>query len=139
MGLRAAGFIIFRRVSNKNEYLFLKTSYGEKHWTPPKGHVDPGETDKETAYRETEEESGLVSGDLRVYENSKRNLEYVVDNKPKTVVYWLAELINPNAKVKLSSEHTEFKWLDNLYIYLHIYLLRAVTIASEKLKHFVLP
>jgi hypothetical protein len=34
----AAGFIIFRRVGqNPIEYLLLQTSYGEHHWTPPKG------------------------------------------------------------------------------------------------------
>ncbi|KAK9718148.1 NUDIX domain [Popillia japonica] len=58
------------------------------------------------------EESGLTKEDLKVYEQSKRILQYVVKNKPKIVVYWLAELVNPNAEIKLSSEHTEFKWLD---------------------------
>jgi bis(5'-nucleosidyl)-tetraphosphatase len=34
----AAGFIIFRQVEqNPIEYLLLQTSYGEHHWTPPKG------------------------------------------------------------------------------------------------------
>lgn len=112
MVLKAAGFVIFRRMANKIEYLFLKTSYGEKHWTPPKGHVDPGETDEETAYRETLEESGLTKDDFKVYEHSKYTLEYVVKGKPKVVIYWLAELINPNTEVKLSSEHTEYKWLN---------------------------
>ena len=42
---RAAGFVIFRRMAGQIEYLLLKASYGNKHWTPPKGHVDPGEDD----------------------------------------------------------------------------------------------
>ena len=34
----AAGFIIFRRIGQAPvEYLLLQTSYGEHHWTPPKG------------------------------------------------------------------------------------------------------
>lgn len=34
----AAGFIIFRQLKqNPIEYLLLQTSYGEHHWTPPKG------------------------------------------------------------------------------------------------------
>lgn len=33
----AAGFVIFRRHSNNIQYLLLQTSYGEQHWTPPKG------------------------------------------------------------------------------------------------------
>ena len=41
----AAGFVIFRRrdLSSEPEWLLLQTSYGEHHWTPPKGHLDPGE------------------------------------------------------------------------------------------------
>ena len=38
-GKTAAGFVIFRKVSNTVEYLLLQTSYGEHHWTPPKGQL----------------------------------------------------------------------------------------------------
>jgi bis(5'-nucleosidyl)-tetraphosphatase len=88
----------------------LQTSYGEHHWTPPKGHVDPGETEMATAIRETVEESGLKKGDLKIYEDVKRILNYKVKGKPKVVTYWLAELVNPQAKVKLSEEHQDYKW-----------------------------
>lgn len=107
----AAGFVVFRRISNGIEYLLLQTSYGIHHWTPPKGHVDPGESDLETAYRETREESGLEQSDIKVYEDTKKTLNYKVKGKPKVVHYWLAELVNPSAKVKLSNEHQDFKWL----------------------------
>lgn len=33
----AAGFVIYKRVSENILYLLLQTSYGEHHWTPPKG------------------------------------------------------------------------------------------------------
>ncbi|KOB65136.1 Diadenosine tetraphosphatase, partial [Operophtera brumata] len=56
---RAAGLVIFRNVNQVVQYLMLQTSYGEHHWTPPKGHVDPGESDWVTALRETKEEAGL--------------------------------------------------------------------------------
>lgn len=36
--LRAAGLVIYRRISQNIEYLLLQTSYGEYHWTPPKGN-----------------------------------------------------------------------------------------------------
>lgn len=38
-------------------------------------------------------------------------LNYQVRNKPKVVVYWLAELIDPETKITLSKEHTDLKWL----------------------------
>lgn len=37
MAKRAAGLVIFRRLTDKIEYLMLRTSYGNHHWTPPKG------------------------------------------------------------------------------------------------------
>jgi bis(5'-nucleosidyl)-tetraphosphatase len=39
--VRAAGFVLFRRLPSV-EFLLMQTSYGQHHWTPPKGHVDPG-------------------------------------------------------------------------------------------------
>ncbi|KAK9877933.1 hypothetical protein WA026_020156 [Henosepilachna vigintioctopunctata] len=107
----AAGFLIFRRITENVEYLLLQASYGEHHWSPPKGHTDPGETNIQTAFRETFEETGLKESDLKVFENETHILRYDVKGKPKTVHYWLAELINTNATVKISDEHQEFKWL----------------------------
>ena len=34
----AAGFVIFRRLGKEIQYLLLQTSYGQHHWTPPKGY-----------------------------------------------------------------------------------------------------
>lgn len=34
---RAAGLVIFRNVNKVIQFLMLQTSYGENHWTPPKG------------------------------------------------------------------------------------------------------
>lgn len=74
--------------------------------------MDPGETDEMvTALRETKEESGLSKSDLKIYDDAKRILNYQVKGKPKRVVYWLAELINPAAQIQLSDEHQDFKWL----------------------------
>ncbi|CAL7946676.1 unnamed protein product [Xylocopa violacea] len=111
MGTRACGFVIFRRVQKKIEYLLMQVSYGKHHWTPPKGHVDPGESDMETALRETEEEAGFLASDLKIFKDVKHELTYTVNGKPKIVVYWLAELLNDEKPVRLSGEHQAFKWL----------------------------
>jgi 8-oxo-dGTP pyrophosphatase MutT (NUDIX family) len=39
------------------------------------GHVDPGESDLETAVRETEEESGLTETDLHILENFNKTIK----------------------------------------------------------------
>ncbi|XP_013083426.2 bis(5'-nucleosyl)-tetraphosphatase [asymmetrical]-like [Biomphalaria glabrata] len=110
--LVAAGLLIYRRLHNKFEYLLLQTSYGEHHWTPPKGHVDPGESEWETALRETEEESGYKQEQLNILKNFEHSLNYVVKNKPKRVVYWLAELKDSSTPVRLSEEHQDYKWAE---------------------------
>ncbi|KAM8715894.1 hypothetical protein ACLKA7_002868 [Drosophila subpalustris] len=111
MGKKAAGFVLFRRLCGQIEYLLLKASYGDFHWSAPKGHVDPGEDDFTTALRETKEEAGYDEKDLIIYRDKKVTLNYEVKGKPKIVIYWLAELRNPNQPVILSEEHTELKWL----------------------------
>ena len=74
------------------------------------GHVDPGESDMQTALRETEEEAGLTSEHVRLTD-FRRELHYQVRQKPKIVVYWLAELVCPTVAVRLSEEHKDFRWL----------------------------
>ncbi|PIK59452.1 putative bis(5'-nucleosyl)-tetraphosphatase [Apostichopus japonicus] len=108
--LKAGGILIFRRMKNEVQYLLLQTSYGEHHWTPPKGHVDPGEDFRTAALRETEEEAGLRESQFRLFDFEKC-LKYSVRGRAKEVVYWLAELKDPNTPVKLSDEHQDFKWL----------------------------
>lgn len=90
----------------------LQASYGDFHWSPPKGHLDGDETELEAAFRETEEEAGFSKEQLKVYDECKSELNYEVRGKPKKVVYWLSELIDPSAEVKLSKEHQALKWLN---------------------------
>jgi len=114
--VRAAGLVVYRKDQPLGtiKYLIMKASYGSYHWSPPKGHVDPGEDDLTTALRETKEEAGLGRGEhYRLCEDFRRELTYQVKGKPKVVVYWLAEL-NPSLTesiVTLSREHTEYRWL----------------------------
>ncbi|XP_055842076.1 bis(5'-nucleosyl)-tetraphosphatase [asymmetrical] [Episyrphus balteatus] len=111
MGKRAAGLIIFRRLCGEIQYLLMKASYGDYHWSSPKGHVDPGEDDFTTALRETQEEAGYSKDDLIIYKEITSTLHYEVKGKPKAVIYWLAELKDPSKEPVLSEEHTELKWL----------------------------
>ncbi|TGZ54261.1 purine phosphoribosyltransferase family protein Apf [Temnothorax americanus] len=108
---RACGLVIFRRFQGTIQYLLMQTSYGDHHWTPPKGHVDPDESDMETALRETREEAGFVPNDLKIFEDARHEMTYEVKGRPKIVIYWLAELLNPDKPVRLSDEHQAFDWL----------------------------
>src|ERR1700761_7880485 len=60
-----AGGIIFRRSKKDNGIEFLLVQDAKNRWTIPKGHVEPGETAKQTAEREIQEETGLK--EMKVY------------------------------------------------------------------------
>lgn len=110
----AAGLVVFRRYRNAFQYLLLQTSYGENHWTPPKGHLDEGEDNLEAAIRETLEESGLVENkDYTILDrNYNIAINYLVKNKPKEVKYWIAEVHDNLTEVTLSDEHIDFRWAE---------------------------
>jgi len=106
----ACGFVLVRAGPEGLEYLCLTNRLRDEPGLP-KGHSEPGETELETARRETEEETGLadldVRGDFRVkltYEATRKGETYVKD-----VVYFAAHA--PDQTVVLSKEHSRFEWL----------------------------
>ncbi len=54
-----AGGIIFRRNSSTKGIEILLIQDAKDRWTIPKGHIEPGESAKEAAEREIQEETGL--------------------------------------------------------------------------------
>jgi ADP-ribose pyrophosphatase YjhB (NUDIX family) len=51
--------MVFRRNKNNNEIEILLIQDAKDRWTIPKGHIEEGESAKETAEREIREETGL--------------------------------------------------------------------------------
>lgn len=54
-----AGGIVFRRSKTNNEVEILLIQDAKNRWTIPKGHIEEGESSKQTAEREIGEETGL--------------------------------------------------------------------------------
>lgn len=54
-----AGGIIFRMSADQKDIEILLIQDSKNRWTIPKGHIEPGETAKQTAIREIGEEAGL--------------------------------------------------------------------------------
>lgn len=73
--------------------------------------MEPGENELETALRETEEEAGLKASQLTIIEGFRKELNYVARKKPKTVIYWLAEVKDYDVEIRLSHEHQDYRWL----------------------------
>jgi 8-oxo-dGTP pyrophosphatase MutT (NUDIX family) len=72
--LKSCGFLVFRR---EPVLSFLLMRHPDR-WDLPKGHMDDGETELETALRELEEETGFRANDLSVDEHFRFSLNYTV-------------------------------------------------------------
>ncbi|MFA5467174.1 MAG: NUDIX domain-containing protein [Candidatus Izemoplasmatales bacterium] len=54
---KSCGGVVFRSFNSIRQYLLVHMLSG--HWSFPKGHVETGESEKETAMREIKEETNL--------------------------------------------------------------------------------
>ena len=95
-------------VMKGKKFLILQRSKKEtsKHglWELPGGKVEKGETPRETAVIETQEEAGL---DVTL----KVNLGSHIDDKKKKVYHAFIATPKKGQKVKLSEEHVSHKWV----------------------------
>ena len=92
-------------VIENEKVLLIKQTKG--HWGLPKGHVEEGETEHETAIREVKEETNY---DVEIV-NEKRYVErYIIDNKiDKEVVYFIAKKTGGSPE-KQEAEVADIKW-----------------------------
>jgi dATP pyrophosphohydrolase len=72
------------------------------------GHADPGESPKDAALRELNEETGFTP--LRLYNLSRVESFYLHKSDSVTLVAMFAALVD-QAAVRLSEEHDDFVWL----------------------------
>ena len=56
---KSCGGIIFYKTKQNTKILLVKNNNG-RYWSFPKGHIEEGETEQETAIREIKEETGLT-------------------------------------------------------------------------------
>ena len=100
---KSCGAIIF----NEDKVLVVKQTSG--FYGFPKGHVEIGETEKETAIREVKEETGL---DIKIISDKRYTQSYIVkENVHKDVVFFIAKLENKNEKRQVE-EIEEILWID---------------------------
>lgn len=103
---------IFRRINDKIEYLLLKRSKKESYagiWQPITGTIREGEKAYETAIREIKEEINLLP--LKFWVAPNVSSFYLPEKDAVSFVPVFAAEIDPNAEVKISHEHSDYKWV----------------------------
>ena len=101
---------------NSGKVLLLRhsstSSHEGGHWDFPKGHIDEGESEIQTALRELEEETGIAY--TNVIAGFRDTITYTFSGGQeqigKEVVFFLAT--TKENKVTLSHEHIDYSWLD---------------------------
>ena len=94
-------------INEKNQVLLIHHNAG--HWDFPKGHVEKGETEVQTAIREVKEETNI---DVEVNDKYRYTVEYSPkEDVIKEVVYFLAKNISDDKEAQLE-EVSEVQWFN---------------------------
>ena len=83
---KSCGVLVLRQQVDELYVVLLRHRFGG-HWSFPKGHVEAGESERQTALREVREETGLTG--IKLMDGFRESVEY--SPKPgvkKQVVYF---------------------------------------------------
>ena len=97
---------MFRKHGESYDLVLLRHRFGG-HWSFPKGHVEAGENERQTAQREVREETGVR---IRILDGFRESVEYFP--KPgvkKQVVYFLGTT-EQEKLMRQEEEISEIMW-----------------------------
>lgn len=105
---KSCGAVVYQKINNDYLFLIIKSKV-HNFYSFPKGHVEPNETEIETALREVYEETNLK---ITISQKFKEAIEYSPSvHTNKLVIYFLGEAINNDVKIQIE-EISESIWLD---------------------------
>ena len=119
---KSCGGIIFYKTRQNTKILLVKNNNG-RYWSFPKGHIEEGETEQETAIREIKEETGL---DVTLVQGFREISEYSPFGKiRKRVVFFLARAFTDNVKIqeeeiKLCSYDNDLRIIEKAELTIHL-------------------
>lgn len=104
---KSCGAIVFYRAPEELRVLLVKNKNG-RYWSFPKGHVELGENERQTAVREIKEETDL---DVKIHPGFRETSDYCPFGKVrKRVVFFLAESFTDDVHIQ-ESEIDYFIWV----------------------------
>ena len=105
---KSCGAIVVRRNAENIEILLIRSAKNG-HWSFPKGHVEAGETEEQTAKREIMEETSV---DVDICPGFREVVTYSPRRDvQKDVIYFLARAKNFDY-VPQESEIAQIKWVE---------------------------
>ncbi len=112
----SSGIIIFRRTAEGPKFLLLYMGGG--YWNFPKGKIEKEEKALEAAFRETEEETGLVRQSIRLIRGFRVYDNYIYSRNrkkiSKTVIFYLAETRRREIRLPIKTgpgeKHEGYAW-----------------------------
>jgi len=105
---KSCGAIVYRKSHGNTEILLIK-HVNSGHWSFPKGHVESGETEIETALREIKEETGI---DVIIDPSFRETVSYFPKkDTQKEVVYFIGKAKNFEF-IPQKEEIAQIKWVD---------------------------
>ena len=114
---KSCGVLPWRDTPAGREYLLVFEQFSQC-WSLPKGHMEAGETEAETALRELLEETGLTA-DLDTEKHAM--IEYPIGEKGRKQVVFFPGRVSGTPKARLG-EIERYQW-----------------VSAEELKHFLFP
>ena len=103
---KSCGVLPWRENQGRREYLLVFESFS-KCWSLPKGHMEAGETEEETALRELQEETGLTATlDL----TRRATLEYPISPMGRKQVVFFPGKVTGTLRLR-NGETEDSKWV----------------------------
>lgn len=101
------GAVVYRDIKGEVRYLLIKNKRSA-HWGFPKGHIEPGETKKQTAIREVLEETGVH---VRIIDGFESISKYKIQNKiEKQVSIFVGTTTDSSTSIQ-PEEIEDYIWL----------------------------
>lgn len=104
---KSCGIVVFRK--NNSHFEVLLVHHNKGHWGFPKGHIEIGETEEETALRETFEETNI---EATIIEGFRKVITYSPKEKTvKDVVFFVGVCENYEVLPQIS-EVNQVSWIE---------------------------
>ncbi len=105
---KSCGAIVIYRSGSRYKILLVRNHNG-RNYSFPKGHVEKGETEQQTAIREVKEETGL---DIEIIDSFREVADYCPFGKiRKRVVFFMAQTMSDRVTVQ-REEIDSYIWVD---------------------------